>query len=89
MCYMLKLHDGKYDIILIFKYAEICTKYAAIRSTKYAGICTNKQTRNMHICIHKNTICINMHKICINMQNQICINMHFRNLHKYVLYMLK
>ena len=79
--------------------------YAAICSTKYAGICTNKQIGNMqymciiginmlkyaiikyaHIC--KNTICINMHKTCTNMQIQICINMHFQNMHKYVFYML-
>ena len=32
---------------LNFKYAEIFTKYAATWSTKSAGICTNKQIRNM------------------------------------------
>ena len=34
-------------------------------------------------------MCIIIHKICINMQNQICINMHFQNIHKYVFCMHK
>ena len=32
------------------------------------------------------TICT---KYAQNMQNQICINMHFQNIHKFVLYMHK
>ena len=60
-------------------------KYAAICSTKYAGICTNKQKRNMQniFILSSNMLryaktkyahCIlNMH---IYAKNIICINMH-------------
>ena len=40
------------------------------------------ETKYGHIC--KRTISINMHKICKKMQNQICINIQFQNMHKYV-----
>ena len=69
-------------------------KYAAMCSTKYAGICTNKQITNIqYMCIInmlkyaktnianicKYTICINMHRVCTNMQ--ICIFKIFINLY--------
>ena len=78
----------KYAAICSTKYAGICTNkqtrnmqymcIISINMLKYA------KTKYAHIC--KNTICINMHKICTNMQIQICINMHFQNMHKYVFY---
>ena len=66
------MHEGKYAIICIFKYSEICTKYAAMCGTIYAGKCTNKQTRNMqYMCI----ITINKHKYEKICKNQICTRM--------------
>ena len=104
MCVIcLNMHEGNYAIICRFKFAEICTKYAAISSTKYA----NKHVRNMQYMCIKRIICCNVQKqnmhiyaklpyaqnmqnqICTNMQNQICMNMHFQNMHKYVFYMHK
>ena len=37
--------------------------------------------QNMHMYSNK-TICINMQIICTNVQNQICTNIHYQNLHE-------
>ena len=78
------MHEGKYAIICIFKYSEICTKYAAMCGTIYAGKCTNKQTRNMqYMCI----ISINMEKYAKTKYAHVCKKYHMhkyeQNMHKY------
>ena len=56
-------------IIGRFKCAEICRKYVAICSTKYAGIYMNKQIRNMqYMC----TTSINMLKYAKTKYMHIC-----------------
>ena len=89
------MHNGKYASICKLRYAEICTKHAAICSTKYARNMLKLQIRKMqstciispnikkyaHIC--KNTRCTNIQnaQTCKTKYAQICIFKICINMH--------
>ena len=60
-------------------YAKKCMKFAVICSTKYAGICTNKQIRNMQ---YMWIISINMLKYAKTKYAHICKKTTCINMHK-------
>ena len=83
--YAFILHKSKYAIICKLNHSEICTKYSAICSTKYA--------RNMPKLLYKNE---NMKYVMYVHNNlkcakyrffEICINMH--SICRYMIYMLE
>ena len=64
---------------------QICKKYAQTANKKDAIYVHNKP-KYPKICSYMQKYQMQKYAKCTNMQNQICTNMHFQNMHKYAFY---